>query len=120
MHEARMRAVQAAVLAEPQRFDANEWIGRNACGTFGCFAGWAAMLRYPSLQHNGEWLGGRRSNGTVVRVDDEAKAWLELTDEQAERLFYPDDARLRTTKAGTVEHAQAAAAFLERCIEAWR
>jgi threonine dehydrogenase-like Zn-dependent dehydrogenase len=128
----RLVALKARVLAEAKRFRAGRWFGEvRGCGTVGCFAGHAAMLRYPSLRVVVEAdavdaedaasfaLYGRRSNGETVHVIDTAKDWLELTDAQADRLFYPrgqiGELLFRATP-GSKAAAQLAGAYLDEFL----
>lgn len=45
----KLRAVKAAILAEPELYDQSKWIGtkENPCGTPCCIAGWAVWLNSP-------------------------------------------------------------------------
>ena len=81
----------------PEKFDMTRWITMNMnledkieynllpnecepnhCGTAGCIAGWAVMLKH-GLSH------------FKIEIDDvarEAADWLDITNEEADNLFY--------------------------------
>jgi hypothetical protein len=127
----RLLALKARVLAEAKRFRVGRWFGEvKGCGTVGCFAGTAALLRYPSLRVVVEAdafeeddasfaLHGRRSNGEQVHIISVAKEWLALTDAQADRLFYPRGEigeQLFQATPGSKEAARLAAAYLDEFL----
>lgn len=98
-----LRKIQARILAEPKRFDMDSWIvpkdeqTRPSCGTACCIGGWAAVENgWKSKQYkdeDGDWANLFISpNGTTSRYDSviasAAQKLLDITDEQASRLFY--------------------------------
>jgi hypothetical protein len=70
-----LRKVQEAILADPKSFDMSDFQRDTECGTAYCIGGWAAKLA-------GERVGAR-----------EGQEALDLTYEQANRLFYVTDIR---------------------------
>jgi hypothetical protein len=90
-----MRRLDAAldqIHDHPQLWNQSFWLAATDCGTAGCLAGWVVMLEYP----NGEadfldddncavWV----ADGVPIDVYDEAVRLLDITTDQANRLFEP-------------------------------
>ena len=92
MNIKKLRQIQQAILKHPKHYDQRLIINPEAdCGTVGCFAGWACfiedkLVRKLSKPYLGmkpvqffSWRGG---------MAERARAALDLTDEQAQTLFF--------------------------------
>lgn len=70
-----LRKIQAAIKAEPGRFDMHNFDGGyKDCGTIHCIGGWACAL-----------------SGVYPSTSPKARGLLDLTGDQAWRLFFPDE-----------------------------
>jgi hypothetical protein len=94
----KLRAVLAKIEADPTLWDQAFWIKRTDCGTAGCFAGWACMLdgaKPIGLRHWDEGVEQAAevitSAGVVQDVDSAAAEILDLTEPEADILFYGDN-----------------------------
>lgn len=96
MNTKLLREVKKHILEEPKRYDQNNYMETGAdaeaasrfgvaqCGMLGCIAGWTVVLGQPA-----------RRAGLCCDWFNEGRRLLELTSEQANRLFAgfsrPDD-----------------------------
>lgn len=97
----KARETLAVIRANPHRLNMGVWVSGDVnpnatnwseCGTTLCFAGWQALLDglrpecYPgSVKPTGDFFD---KNGEVICPEDHAMVSLELTDEQADAIFY--------------------------------
>ena len=70
-----LRRIQEVIRLKPEALEMGDWHGKNLCGTTHCIAGWAQVLSGHDESH---------------RADDEGMEALELSYEEADRLFYVD------------------------------
>ena len=129
MNDKLLEKVKQRILEHPNRFVMRDWIvtpetndsdtftsdnGQkipfDKCGTAACIAGWACLI---------QTKGEARMN--TVSTADEAMDYLDLSEEDAEQLFYvgnwPSDLARAYGKASTqAERAQIAAQRIDRFI----
>lgn len=70
------------------RVDANEE-GNPPCGTVGCIAGWASLLNGAHIKEDKH--GFYNEHGEAIPVGQHAADILNITDYEANRLFYVED-----------------------------
>lgn len=113
----KLKAVKAAILAEPKLYDQNlSPYGKTDCNTPSCIAGWAVWIDNPN----------RAAYSDEVRYNmglDLLKAHLGISYEQAYKLFEPNawpekfsDA-LQEELRGTPKAAEAAGKRIDLFIE---
>jgi len=61
----------------------------HLCGTACCIGGWAIIREKLCLDDNGEVYNSKRSKKSLGQASDVAQKILDLTDGQANALFYP-------------------------------
>lgn len=122
-----LRKVQAEILKEPRRFRMDKWVNLDAvgvgdsdppCGTAACIGGYAVILAQGEVDHVEDWkkraedLWGH--GGSFAGVT--ARQQLELTSQEAERLFYingwPDE--YANQYVGTINPAKRARIACDR------
>lgn len=96
----RLKLLRETVLANPDKWEQRNWAKKTKCGTYLCFAGWAVTLKGEELDwaspveaqadilHWGFAVTGKLANGRTI--SNEARKWLDLDYEQADKLFYSD------------------------------
>lgn len=96
VYEQRRQAVADKILAEPEHFNMAAYVEGGGqpdadpmCGTTLCIAGWAA-LQIPDAILVRRLDGSPRikSQNTFLGIHRAAKAWLGLTEDAADWLFY--------------------------------
>jgi hypothetical protein len=75
--------VKAHILAEPRRFDMDDWVRKSKaapCGTVACIAGWAGLLNNPQIE--------KTYDVTSIDFFQPRHNGLQLTEDESDRLFY--------------------------------
>lgn len=101
----RLKALRTAVEADRDRLNMANWAVKHTCGTTLCLAGFAAVLSGAELNFADDrayhFWDGRTSTAfttTGETVEDVAKDFLELEQEDAAELFYTNDEDLAMDK----------------------
>ncbi len=119
MNIERMRAVQKAILAEPEHFDMEEFFKESDCGTFACIAGFAVAVERRQLvakfNLKNFYVSGKTTSEYAIE-------FLELDYKESGYLFHdmgwPQQFRDRYRKAITAkERAQIAVDRIEHFIK---
>ena len=125
MNTKLLRKIQNHILAEPKRLDMGIFIVRKEnhrklevqllhdypkCGTVGCIAGWAVTL-------------STKEKVPYGKIQARAAALLDITEPQAERLFYETfwpakfQEQLENSDEQTRAHARATSARIDHFIK---
>ena len=101
----RLKALRTTVEADRDRLNMANWAVKHTCGTTLCLAGFAAVLSGAELNFDDErayhFFDGRTTTAfttTGETVEDVAREFLELDEEDAAELFYTNDEDLALDK----------------------
>jgi hypothetical protein len=119
-----LNKVKDAILAHPEQFNMDEWVGRGACGTTACIAGWCCALSLGGLERvRTRYFDFSRHYNVKREAQDLLGIQVpEEEDDVTYELFYsskwPIDLDRRYQDAETpLEKAQVAAERIDRFIE---
>lgn len=89
MNVALLKEIRKHILAEPSLLNMDDWVmetKQSSCGTAGCIAGWACCL--VEMKKTGKDFAEVSSWFVDKWLGDQGTELLELTERQAEELFY--------------------------------